>query len=126
MKRTIEAALIAMFAPAAIAAEPFTGTHTYRPDTEIWRPVPGAGWRTSTMVGDYVPTSGLIPASRIQCRGTGYWHGSSRESDGVCVFGEGLDVWMLRYRMTRNDVAAQTAEQFRRIGEWAVVGGTGR
>ncbi len=126
MKLTIPAALIALLATSAATAEPFSGTHAYRPDNDIWHPVPGAGWWTSTMVGDYVPTSGPIPAGRIECRGTGDWHGSVREADGICVFGEGQDVWMLRYRMTRNDMAAQRAEAFRRIGEWTVVGGTGR
>ena len=126
MKLTILVALTAIMGAPALAQEQFSGTHTYRFDQETWSPVPDAGWRTVTMVGDYVPISGPIPAGRIECRGTNYWNGSVRDADGVCVFGEGRDVWMLRYRMTRNDVASQTAESFRRIGEWTVVGGTGR
>jgi hypothetical protein len=42
------------------------------------------------------------------------------------VFGELPDSWMLRYRMTQTNVAGQTAEKFRRIGEWTAVDGTGR
>lgn len=126
MKLTSLAALIAVMAAPAFAAEEFSGTHMYRFDQETWSPLPYAGWRTVTMVGDYVPVSGPIPAGRIECRGTNYWSGSVREADGVCVFGEGPDTWMLRYRMTRTDALSQAAEQFRRTGEWTAVGGTGR
>ncbi|WP_240790156.1 hypothetical protein [Roseomonas sp. HF4] len=124
MKRTIPAALIAILATTAFAGEPFTGTHTYRFDQQTWSPMPDAGWRTVTMVGDFTPVSGPIIASRIECRGANFWNGPIREADGVCVLGEGRDTWMLRYRMTRTDVASQTIDPFRRSGEWTVVGGT--
>ena len=126
MKRMLIAALIAASGAPVCAGELFSGTHTYRPDSETWTPVPAAGWRTVTMVGEYVPTTGPIPAGRIECRGTNYWNQSTSEADGVCVFGELPDSWMLRYRMTQTNRASQSAEQFRRIGEWTVVGGNGR
>lgn len=126
MKLAVLAVLATLLSAPAIAGEEFSGTHTYRFEQETWSPMADAGWRTVTMTGDYVPISGPIPAGKIQCRGTNYWHGSIREADGVCVFGEGADIWMLRYHMTRTDTASQTAERFRRIGEWKVVSGTGR
>lgn len=75
MKQMIPAALIAMLANSALATsefagERFTGTHTYRFDQQTWSPMPEAGWRTVTMVGDYAPASGPITASSIECRGT--------------------------------------------------------
>lgn len=126
MKITVLSALIATIAVPALAGEQFAGTHTYSAQQQVWAPVAGHIWQTVTMVGDFEPTSGPIPASRIECRGANYRATTAQEASGVCVFGEGQDVWMLRYRMTRNDMAAQTAEQFRRTGEWTVVGGTGR
>ena len=121
MRLAVLAALFAISTAPASAGEQFLGTHTYLPNTDTWSPMADAGWRTVTMVGDYMPISGPIPAGKVECRGTNHWNGSVREADGVCVFGEGLDIWMLRYRMTRTDTAAQTAEQFRRTGEWTVV-----
>lgn len=126
MKRLLVAALIVAAAAPATAGEMFSGTHTYRPEIQDWSPVPAAGYRSVVMVGDYTPDSGPIPAGRIECRGNNFWNKSVTEADGVCVFGEGADVWMLRYRMTSTDRASQTAEAHRRIGEWTVVGGTGR
>jgi hypothetical protein len=126
MKITVLAALIATYAVPAFAGEQFVGTHTYRFEQEAWAPMPGNVWQTLTMVGDFEPISGPIPAGRIECRGANFRAGPAQEANGVCVFGEGRDVWMLRYRMTRNDIAAPSAERFRRIGEWTVVGGTGR
>jgi len=126
MKPILVAALIAISAAPVCAGELFSGTLTYRPDSETWTPVPAAGWRTVKMVGEYVPTTGPIPAGQIECRGTNYWNQSTSEADGVCVFGELPDSWMLRYRMTQTNRASQSAEQFRRIGEWIVVGGNGR
>lgn len=126
MKPFVLAAALAAVASAPSAGEMFSGTHTYRPDYQQWMPVPAAGFRSLVMVGDYVPASGPIPAGRVECRGTNFWTKSVVEADGVCVFGEAPDSWMLRYRMTSNDRAALTAEQHRRIGEWTAVEGTGK
>ena len=126
MKQVIAAAIAAAFIAPAGAGERFSGTHTYRAKSETWIPVPASGWRTVTMVGDYEPMAGPVEAGRIECRGTNYWHKSTVEADGVCVFGDGPDTWMLRYRMTRTDRATTRAEQHQREGEWTVVDGTGR
>ena len=126
MKTALLAAVITVVALPASAGELFSGTHTYRPDTEMWNPVPAAGWWTSTMVGEYEPMSGPIPAGRIECRGGGFWNKSVREANGVCVFGEEPDVWMLRYHATETDRASRTNAGYMPVGEWTVVGGTGR
>ena len=126
MKTATLAVVIVASAFPVSAGELFSGTHTYRPDTELWNPVPAAGWWTSTMVGEYEPMSGPIPAGRIECRGGGFWNKSVREANGVCVFGEQPDVWMLRYRATETDRANRTNAGYMPVGEWTVVGGTGR
>ena len=126
MKTVTLAAVFAVTAFPVFAAELFAGTHTYRPDTKLWDPVPAAGWWTSTMVGEYEPMSGPIPAGRIECRGGGFWNKSTREASGVCVFGEKPDVWMLRYHAAETDRASRTAAGYIPIGEWTAVGGTGR
>lgn len=126
MKSALLAAVLAVTALPASAGELFSGTHTYRPNSEIWNPIPAAGSWSSTMVGQYQPKSGPIPASRIECRGGGFWNKSIREANGVCVFGEAPDVWMLRYNATETDRAKRTAAGYLPMGEWTVVGGTGR
>lgn len=126
MKPLLAAAVVFASLGTAGAGEMFSGTHTYRAESETWMPVPASGWRTVTMVGEYEPMTGPIGAGRIECRGTNYWHKSTVEADGVCVFGEGPNTWMLRYRMTRTDRATTRAEQHQREGEWTVVDGTGR
>lgn len=126
MKPILAAAIVLAIAGPADAGEMFSGTHTYRAEAETWMPVPASGWRTVTMTGDYEPMTGPIEAGRIECRGTNYWHKSTVEADGVCVFGKSPDTWMLRYRMIRTDRATTRAEQHQRIGEWTVVDGTGR
>jgi len=123
---TVLAVLIAVIAAPAIAGERFSGSHTYRADSETWSPVPAAGWRTVTMVGEYTPISGRIPSGKIECRGTNFWNRSIREADGVCVFGELPDNWMLRYRMPQMNLGAPTMEPYQRTGNWTVVGGNGR
>lgn len=128
MKPSFLAALIVAVSTSVWAGELFSGTHTYRPQAQTWIPVPAAGYRSIVMIGDYTPMSGPIAAGRIECRGTNFWNKSVAEASGVCVFGDGDadDRWMLRYRMTNTDRAAGTTERFKRIGEWTVVGGTGR
>lgn len=126
MKPIVLAVLIAATSAPSFSGEFFSGTHTYRPDSEIWNPVPAAGWWTSTMVGEYEPMSGPIPAGRIECRGGGFWNKSIREANGVCVFGTPPDVWMLRYHATETNRAKRTAAGYIPVGEWTVVGGTGR
>lgn len=126
MKALFLAALVAVSTAPPSAADLFSGTHTYRPDYEMWAPIPAAGWVTSTMVGEYEPASGPIPASRIECRGAVYWNNSTREANGVCVFGEEPDIWMLRYRAIETNRASRTAAGYMPIGEWTVVRGGGR
>ncbi|QIE57366.1 hypothetical protein G5B40_19120 [Pikeienuella piscinae] len=126
MKPASLAVLFALAAGPVSAGELFSGTHTYRPDYEQWNPVPAAGWWTATMVGEYEAVSGPIPAGRIECRGGGYWNKSIREANGVCVFGEASDTWMLRYRATEIDRASRTTAGYMPIGEWTVLAGTGR
>ena len=125
MKRVLLIALMATTMTPVAAGELFSGTHTYRPNTELWSPVPAAGWWTSTMVGAYESMSGPIPAGRIECRGSGHWNKSVREANGVCVFGEGSDTWMLRYQATDTDRASRTAAGYIPVGEWTVVDGNG-
>ena len=117
MKSAFLAAVIAVSVLPASAGELFSGTHTYRPNSEIWNPIPAAGWWSTTMVGQYEPKSGPIPASRIECRGGGFWNKSIREATGVCVFGEAPDVWMLRYNATETDRAKRTAAGYLPMGE---------
>lgn len=126
MRPLIAAALVLATVGSAGAGEKFAGTHTYRADADTWMPVPASGWRTVTMVGDYEPMAGPIEAGRIECRGTNYWNKSKVEADGVCVFGELPDQWMLRYRMGKLDRSAKTASPHMRVGEWEVVDGTGK
>lgn len=125
MKRLLATSLIAALATPALGGELFSGTHTYRPDYEQWTPVPAAGWWTTVMVGDYEPISGPIPAGRVECRGSGYWNKSTRDANGVCVFGEQPDTWMLRYSSVETDRATQTAAGYLPIGEWTALQGTG-
>lgn len=126
MKPVILAVLLAVAASPTSAGELFSGTHTYRPDAELWNPIPAAGWWTATMVGEYVAISGPIAAGRIECRGGGYWNKSTREGNGVCVFGDAPDTWMLRYVQIETDRAGRAAAGYMPIGEWTVLGGTGR
>lgn len=105
MKALFCAALIAASTAPPSAAELFSGTHTYRPDHEIWTPVPAAGWITASMAEEYDPTSGSIPAGGIECRGANHRNKATREASGVCVFGEKPDIWMLRYRAIETDRA---------------------
>lgn len=126
MKATGLAVAILLLAAPAKAGDLFSGTHTYLPVADTWSPIPASGYRTLVMSGVYEPISGPIPAGPIECRGTNFWNRSIAEAQGVCVFGAGADQWMLRYRMTNTDQSAQTAERFRRIGEWRAVGGTGK
>ncbi len=126
MKSTCLAVVFAFTALPAFAGELFSGTHTYQPVVEEWNPIPAAGWWNADMVGEYKPMSGPIPASRIECRGVGFWNKSNREANGVCVFGEQPDTWMLRYHTTETNRASRTAAGYKPVGEWTVVGGTGR
>ena len=127
MKSALLAVLFAALALPASAEALFSGTHTYRPDYDLWLPVPAAGWVTSVMVGEYEPRSGPIPAGRIECRGGVFWNKSIRESNGVCVFGEKPDTWMLRYQATETNRAKRTTPQgYIPVGKWTAVEGTGR
>ncbi len=127
MKSALLAVLFAAVALPAAAEELFSGTHTYRPDYEMWSPVPAAGWVTSTMVGEYEALSGPIPAGRIECRGGVFWNKSIRESNGVCLFGQAPDTWMLRYQATETNRAKRTTPQgYIPVGKWTAVEGTGR
>ena len=62
----------------------------------------------------------------MECRGTNFWTNEVSEAEGICVFGELPDRWMLRYRMTDREPREQRRERFGRRGEWTVVGGVGR
>ena len=115
-----------MAAAGAPAAELFSGAHTYTGTAKPWYPAPGAGYSTLVMVGTYEPQTGPIPESRLECRGNNFWSPKISEAEGVCVFGELLDRWMLRYRMTDTQPRQQRRERFGRRGEWTVVGGVGR
>ena len=56
-----------------------------------------------------------------------FWNKSIRESNGVCVFGEAPDTWMLRYQATETNRAKRTTPQgYIPIGKWTVVEGPGR
>ena len=126
MNRLLFAVLIATTATPASSGELLSGTHPYRPDYEMWTPVPATTWVTVTMVGEYEPMSGSIPKGRVECRGANFRNKSNREAGGVCVFGEAPDVWMLRYRQINTNRASRSNEGYKPIGEWTVVGGTGR
>jgi hypothetical protein len=60
MNSAVRAVLLAAMALPASAEELFSGTHTYRPDYDLWSLVPAAGWVTSVMVGEYEPRSGPV------------------------------------------------------------------
>lgn len=126
MKLVVIAALSVAMAGSAVAGERFTGVHTYTGTGKPWYPVPGAGYSTLTMIGTYVAETGPIPESRVECRGNNFWTTEISEAEGICVFGDLPDRWMLRYRMTENRPAEQRNERFKRRGEWTVVGGVGR
>lgn len=126
MKLLLIAALSAALAGGAPAGERFTGAHTYTGTAKPWHPAPGAGYSTLIMIGTYVPETGPVPESRVECRGNNFWTSEVSEAEGVCVFGELPDRWMLRYRMTDNRPREQRRERFGRRGNWTVVGGVGR
>ena len=129
MKSILVAALSAATITAASAAEMFAGTSTY-PNTTIaaepWHVGSGTNYTTVKLVGSFVPSSGSLPQSRIECRGANFSSSEASEADGVCVFGEFPDRWVVRYHMTDRNPRVQRAERFGRRGEWAVVGSTGR
>ncbi len=126
MKILLLAALFAATASSTIAGERFSGSHSYTGTAKPWYPAPGAGYSQITMIGDYVPDTGPIPKSRVECRGNNFWSPDVSEANGVCVFGELPDRWMLRYRMTDREPREQRRERFGRRGEWTVVAGVGR
>ncbi len=126
MKILLIGALFGAIASSALAGELFSGAHTYTGTAKPWFPVPGAGYNQITMVGKYAPDTGPIPESRVECRGNNFSSTEVSEAEGVCVFGELPDRWMLRYRMTDNLPREQRRERFGRRGEWTVVGGVGR
>lgn len=126
MKSIFITALFATIATVAQAAEQFTGIHTYTGSGAPWMPTPGTGYTTIKTVGKFVPNLGSIPESRVECRGANFWSSEASEAEGVCVFGEIPDRWMLRYRMTDRNPHEQRRERFGRRGNWVVVGGIGR
>lgn len=126
MKPILIAVLVAGMASSASAGERFSGSQTYTATSQVWTPMPGAGYAMAKMVGSYTPQSGPIPKSRVECWGSFFWSPKKTETHGVCVFGVLPDRWMVRYRRTSPTFPGKTIGRFLRQGEWTVISGEGR